>query len=57
MISAGDESYCAPQGQVHADTNFAIIQKGDLGCGLLGLPAEGAKGTEGNRNAQAQMKF
>src|ERR1035437_7931496 len=51
MIFAGDESNCAPQGQVHADTDLAIIQKCELGRRLLGPPAEGAEDAEGKCKA------
>jgi hypothetical protein len=51
VIFAGDESNCAPQGQVHADTDLAIIQKCELGRGLLGLTAEGAEAAEGKCKA------
>jgi hypothetical protein len=57
MAFAGNERHRATQGQVHADTNFAIIQKCHSECGLLGLPAEGAEAAEGNGEALAQMKY
>jgi hypothetical protein len=57
MVLAGDVCHRASQGQVHADTDFAIIQERHLGRRLLSLPAESAESAEGNRQAQAQMKF
>jgi hypothetical protein len=57
MIFAGNESHRAPQGQVHADTDLAVIQECHPGRGLLGLPTEGAEGAEGNGKAKAQVKF
>ena len=57
MISAGNESYCASQSQVHANANLAIIQKCHLGCGMFCPSTPGVEGAEAEQKERADKSL